>query len=213
MQTGKLLNIKNAYEHPLFYKGMDEATGFKTRNILCFPIRDEHGVVGVAQLCNKKDGSFNFFDEEVAMAFSIYCGLSIMHSLVYKKIKDAQARTKLSNELMIYHMKVSEADVLTVLKCEKCHQHPDMEKFIFSPRFLPFRETVCYVLTFYRNLKFIEKFRINEHSLVKFLIHIQRGYREFKDAPYHNWMHAFAVTHFIYVCLMEFKLIERGYIT
>uniref|UniRef100_A0A182NTS2 GAF domain-containing protein n=1 Tax=Anopheles dirus TaxID=7168 RepID=A0A182NTS2_9DIPT len=54
-QTGKLLNIRNAYQHPLFYKGVDESTGFKTRNILCFPICDEEGVIGVAQLCNKSD--------------------------------------------------------------------------------------------------------------------------------------------------------------
>jgi len=46
------------------------------------------------------------FDEEVAMAFSIYCGISIVHSLVYRKMEEAQARNQLINELMIYHMKV-----------------------------------------------------------------------------------------------------------
>jgi cGMP-dependent 3',5'-cyclic phosphodiesterase len=46
------------------------------------------------------------FDEEVAMAFSVYCGISIMHSLVYRKMEEAQARNRLINELMIYHMKV-----------------------------------------------------------------------------------------------------------
>ncbi len=40
------------------------------------------------------------------MAFSAYCGLSILHSLMYKKLADAQHRSKLSNELMMYHMKV-----------------------------------------------------------------------------------------------------------
>lgn len=48
--TGKLLNIRNAYEHPLFYRGIDEVTGFKTRNILCFPIRDENGIIGKLML-------------------------------------------------------------------------------------------------------------------------------------------------------------------
>lgn len=52
-QSGKLLNIRNAYQHPLFFKGVDEVTGFKTRNILCFPICGEEGIIGVAQLCNK----------------------------------------------------------------------------------------------------------------------------------------------------------------
>ena len=40
------------------------------------------------------------------MAFSIYCGISIVHSLVYRKMEEAQARNQLINELMIYHMKV-----------------------------------------------------------------------------------------------------------
>lgn len=40
--TGKILNIKDAYSHPLFYRGVDDSTGFHTRNILCFPIKDEN---------------------------------------------------------------------------------------------------------------------------------------------------------------------------
>jgi len=44
--TDELLNIRNAHNHPLFYPGIDEATGFKTKNILCFPIRDEKRVIG-----------------------------------------------------------------------------------------------------------------------------------------------------------------------
>ncbi|GIY37918.1 cGMP-dependent 3',5'-cyclic phosphodiesterase [Caerostris extrusa] len=52
--TGMILNISNAYEHPLFYRKIDDATGFKTRNILCFPIQDDNGgIIGVAELCNK----------------------------------------------------------------------------------------------------------------------------------------------------------------
>lgn len=43
VQTGKILNIKDAYSHPLFYRGVDDSTGFRTRNILCFPIKDERG--------------------------------------------------------------------------------------------------------------------------------------------------------------------------
>lgn len=39
--TGKILNIKDAYSHPLFYRGVDDSTGFRTRNILCFPIKNE----------------------------------------------------------------------------------------------------------------------------------------------------------------------------
>ena len=56
-KTGQLVNIKDAYKNPQFFKAVDESTGFRTRNMLCFPIKDHHGqVVGVAQLVNKKDG-------------------------------------------------------------------------------------------------------------------------------------------------------------
>lgn len=45
--TGKILNIKDAYSHPLFYRGVDDSTGFRTRNILCFPIKNESQGEGV----------------------------------------------------------------------------------------------------------------------------------------------------------------------
>ena len=107
VDTGHLININNVNNHPLWYQGCDQETGFKTRNILCFPISDNNEVIGVAELCNKQSGShFTKFDEEMAMAFSSYCGLAILHSLMYKKVADAQYRSKLSNELMMYHMKV-----------------------------------------------------------------------------------------------------------
>ncbi|XP_069947846.1 cGMP-specific 3',5'-cyclic phosphodiesterase [Cherax quadricarinatus] len=106
--TGHLINIRDAYAHPLFYRGFDQCTGFKTRNILCFPIKENGQVIGVAELCNKTTGlHFTRFDEELATAFSIYCGISISNSLLYKKVFDTQVRSKLSNELMMFHMKVS----------------------------------------------------------------------------------------------------------
>lgn len=49
---------------------------------------------------------FDARDEEIATAFSIYCGIAMMHSIVHQKIQAAQTRTKLSNDLMMYNMKV-----------------------------------------------------------------------------------------------------------
>ena len=53
------MNIRDAYKHPMFFKDVDKTTGFKTRNILCFPIKDSsQEVVGVAELVNKIGGEF-----------------------------------------------------------------------------------------------------------------------------------------------------------
>ncbi|KAF7998096.1 hypothetical protein HCN44_009494 [Aphidius gifuensis] len=210
-KSGNLLNIRDAYNHPLFYSGFDEATGFKTKNILCFPIRDEKGIVGVAQLCNKVNGLyFDICDEEVAMAFSIYCGISIMHSIVYKKIQDSQARSKLSNELMMYHMQVEEDSVMNVVNCHADHVLEDFDKFSFNPKTIPEQHTPCFVLKMFDDLDLIKHWRIKRKTMIKFILYVKKGYR---DAPYHNWLHAFSVTHFAYLMMKNLKLINEKYMT
>ena len=140
LTQGEMLNIKDAYSHPLFYSKVDIETGFRTRsvlglvflklslaiiclfcfrNILCFPIKDESdSVVGVAQLCNKINGNyFTVLDEHIARSFAVYCCISLMHSLMYKKVQDAHNRNKLATELMTYHMQVSEERVVWLSTC------------------------------------------------------------------------------------------------
>jgi len=56
-QTGKFVNIRDAYKNSQFFQDVDKNTGFHTKSLLCFPIKDHHGqVVGVAQLINKLNG-------------------------------------------------------------------------------------------------------------------------------------------------------------
>jgi putative ABC transport system ATP-binding protein len=63
---GESLRIADAYAHPLFNPEIDRATGFRTRSILCLPLRDqEGGVFAVAELLNRVDGQpFDASDEE-----------------------------------------------------------------------------------------------------------------------------------------------------
>ncbi|TKS81169.1 cGMP-dependent 3',5'-cyclic phosphodiesterase [Collichthys lucidus] len=199
--TGQILNIKDAYSHPLFYRGVDDSTGFRTRNILCFPIKDENNeVIGVAELVNKMNGPwFNRFDEDLATAFSIYCGISIAHSLLYKKVHEAQFRSHLANEMMMYHMKVSEEEVskLLVTGIEPVKEiHPCYAEFTYTPRSLPDDNTPLCILSMFEDMGFINTYKIDLHTLARFCLMVKKGYR---DPPYHNWMHAFSVTHFCYL--------------
>ncbi|XP_071484459.1 cGMP-dependent 3',5'-cyclic phosphodiesterase-like [Diadema antillarum] len=198
--TGKILNIKDAYSHPLFYRGVDDSTGFRTRNILCFPIMDGPAVVGIAELCNKINGLFfTKHDEDVASAFSIYCGISIVHSLLYKKMKDAQYRSTLANELMMYHMKVAEDETENVVSKSVpsvSEFNPRMANFTFSPRCIPDGETIKACLSMFEDMGMVNRWRINRSTLAKFIMMVKRGYR---DPPYHNWYHAFTVGHFCYL--------------
>jgi hypothetical protein len=67
--SGEIVNVPDAYADPRFNKDMDKQTGFKTKNILCAPIKSRQGdgVVAVIQMLNKvsDDGLFSELDEEI----------------------------------------------------------------------------------------------------------------------------------------------------
>ncbi|KAM6447718.1 cGMP-dependent 3',5'-cyclic phosphodiesterase isoform 1-T1 [Liasis olivaceus] len=208
--TGKILNIKDAYSHPLFYRGVDDSTGFRTRNILCFPIKDENQeVIGVAELVNKINGPwFSKFDEDLATAFSIYCGISIAHSLLYKKVHEAQYRSHLANEMMMYHMKVSDDEynkLLDEVITPVSDIDPDFAKFIYTPRSLPEDDTSMAILSMLQDMNFISNYKIDRETLVRFCLMVKKGYR---DPPYHNWMHAFSVSHFCFLLYKNLELVN-----
>ncbi len=63
---GESIRIDDAYAHPRFNPQVDRDSGFRTRSILCVPLRDsrEH-VFAVAQLLNRRDGQpFDAADEQ-----------------------------------------------------------------------------------------------------------------------------------------------------
>ena len=63
--TGKYRVVTGLNEKNGVHKEMDQKTGFKTRNILCIPIRSLDGkkITGAVQILNKKDGK-EFSDED-----------------------------------------------------------------------------------------------------------------------------------------------------
>jgi len=69
--TGEPLIIHEPYTDPRFNSGIDEQTGFVTRNIVCVPIRTVKGeIIGVAQSLNKRKGDFTQRDLETLAAMT-----------------------------------------------------------------------------------------------------------------------------------------------
>jgi adenylate cyclase len=51
--------INDAYHDSRFYRGVDDMTGFRTRNLICTPMIDDNGkCLGTIQSLNKKSGNF-----------------------------------------------------------------------------------------------------------------------------------------------------------
>ena len=64
--SGESLNIADAYKDDRFNRRIDTATGYRTRTILCVPMKNQKGeVVGVVQCINKRTGT-TFTHEDLA---------------------------------------------------------------------------------------------------------------------------------------------------
>jgi putative ABC transport system ATP-binding protein len=62
---GEPVRVADAYADPRFNPDVDRRTGFRTRSVLCLPLKDRHGrVFAVTQLLNRRDGRpFDAADE------------------------------------------------------------------------------------------------------------------------------------------------------
>ena len=86
--SGETINIKNAYESEYFNKDIDMQTGYKTRNILCMPIRNlSHQIVGVFQVLNKFSGDFTQKDEDLLIAIGSSAGIALENAALFNKQK------------------------------------------------------------------------------------------------------------------------------
>jgi HD-GYP domain-containing protein (c-di-GMP phosphodiesterase class II) len=90
-QSGNYLNIPDAYSDPRFDPQIDKATGYRTRNILAYPLHNVEGEsLGVFQVINKKrDGTFSEEDIDVLQHLSLYVASSIENTLLHEKLKKA----------------------------------------------------------------------------------------------------------------------------
>ena len=76
-REGMAIRLENAYEDPRFEPEVDKKLGFRTKRLLCLPIRNEDGViVGVLQLLNKQE-PFTEEDEAFIDTLSIHVAIAL----------------------------------------------------------------------------------------------------------------------------------------
>jgi signal transduction histidine kinase/putative methionine-R-sulfoxide reductase with GAF domain len=115
--SGEIVNIPDAYIDKRFQPAVDLRSGYRTRSILCVPMRDTLGaIVGVAQVLNKQGGPFTAEDEELLQALASQAAVTIenarlYHSVVGKNVELISAQEKLQQ-------KTSELNVLYEIEKE-----------------------------------------------------------------------------------------------
>lgn len=83
-RTGETINIKDAYSDDRFNKEIDSKTGYRTKTILCMPIRNiEQKIIGVFQILNKLSGYFTKEDEDILVAIGSSAGISLENAKLF----------------------------------------------------------------------------------------------------------------------------------
>ncbi|MDD3435773.1 MAG: GAF domain-containing protein [Candidatus Gastranaerophilales bacterium] len=86
VKTGETINIKDAYLDNRFNKEIDLQTGYKTKTILCMPIKNlNQDIIGAFQVLNKINGTFTEEDEDLLVAIGSSAGIALENAQLFKK--------------------------------------------------------------------------------------------------------------------------------
>ncbi|XP_042301080.1 dual 3',5'-cyclic-AMP and -GMP phosphodiesterase 11A isoform X2 [Sceloporus undulatus] len=132
-QHGTTVNIPDAYQDHRFNDEIDKLTGYKTKSLLCMPIRNSDGeIIGVAQAINKTPGGAPFTDddEKVMEMYLPFCGIAISNAQLFaasrKEYDRSRALLEVVNDLFEEQTDLEKIvkkimhRAQTLLKCERC---------------------------------------------------------------------------------------------
>jgi len=124
--TGAVLNIRDAYADARFNPAFDQATGFRTRTVLCAPVRNRDGeIIGVTQVMNKRDGVFDGDDESLLQALASQIAVALENAQLYARTVEmknylASVQESISNSILTldqdYHVVTANRAALALLQ-------------------------------------------------------------------------------------------------
>lgn len=106
-RTGKGVNLKDVYRDQRFNAHVDKLTGYRTRSMLCQPMRTPRGrIVGVAQVMNKRGaGYFTVEDEHLLTSMTTQAAIALENAKLFSdvlktniRLRDAQDRLQRNYE-------------------------------------------------------------------------------------------------------------------
>lgn len=90
-ETGETVRIEDAYNDQRFAQRFDSKSGYRTRSMLSVAIRHKTGeVIGVIQLLNKLQGTFEVLDEVFLQALTVHMAVALENARLHAQILDQQ---------------------------------------------------------------------------------------------------------------------------
>ena len=89
--TGEPIILHDAYADARFDRSADEKSGYRTRSMLCVPIRNrDRKIVGALQLLNKTDGAFGTADLDFLSSISEHMAIAMENATLHMELLEKQ---------------------------------------------------------------------------------------------------------------------------
>jgi two-component system, NtrC family, sensor histidine kinase HydH len=113
-QAEKPLICPDPYADPRFSRHFDDESGFRTRSILCVPLKSRDRLMGVVEVINKKEGkSFTAEDLEILTMLGNMIGPALENAHLYGRLKEKLSLTR--EELKVVEDKLLQTERLAAL--------------------------------------------------------------------------------------------------
>lgn len=114
-EHGEHVIVNDVASDTRFYRGIDNASKFQTRSIICVPLKRTGKVIGVLQALNKKDGEV-FDDDDLSLFLSLanIAAIAIENSQLYQLLKQTLKQLQEDNDRLnkiLDQLESSEAEV------------------------------------------------------------------------------------------------------
>ena len=100
--TGTVVTVNDAYSDPRFYQGVDEDTGYRTRNLLALPLIGVDGeIIGAFEILNKRAGTYTAEDTDIALSLGANAALAIQTAQMIGELRRHRAALEAENRNLL----------------------------------------------------------------------------------------------------------------
>jgi len=193
--------VNDAYHDPRFNKIIDFHSGYKTESLLAVPIFSSEGlVIGVIELINKKSTPFTQKDATVLQCIANIAGQFLEIRDLKNVLQHGRSILEISN--WIGELERGSYSTPTKLMISM-NKHPDLNNnnfFAVEWNGIGLFKVVYHI---FNSFDFLEFFKISNSRFFTFLFRMRE---EYKDSPYHNWIHAIDVLQHVFFQIKQTSL-------
>ncbi len=108
---GRAVSLDDAYRDGRFHPDVDQLSGYRTRSVLCLPLRGRSGeVVGVIQALNRRGGAFSDEDERLLASVASQASVALENARLFAELERRNQDLRQVRDGL--HQKVAELDLL-----------------------------------------------------------------------------------------------------